>query len=71
MRAYRNFELAVLVDLLLAQPLSLLNAGFGGYFEVFFNLALLGTLRFMHEQEHQLLSRAVARAVPPEKQKSA
>jgi hypothetical protein len=71
LRAYRSFELAVLVDLLLAQPLSLLNAGFGGYFEVFFNLALLGTLRFMHAQEHQLLSRAVAKAVPPGKQKSA
>ena len=54
LRAYGNFELAVLVDLLLAQPFTLLNAGFAGYVEVFFNLALLGTLRFMHAQEHQL-----------------
>jgi hypothetical protein len=54
LRAYADFELAVLVDLLLAQPFSLLAAGFAGYLEVAFNLALLGTLRFMHEQEHQL-----------------
>ena len=54
LRAYGDFELAVLVDLLLAQPFSLLNAGFAGYVEVFFNLALLGTLRLMHAQEHQL-----------------
>ena len=54
LRAYGDFELAVLVDLLLAQPFSLLSAGFAGYVEVFFNLALLGTLRFMHTQEHQL-----------------
>jgi hypothetical protein len=32
----------------------LLGAGFAGVVEVAFNLALLGTLRFMHEQEHQL-----------------
>jgi hypothetical protein len=57
LRAYRDFELAVLVDLLLAQPFSLLAAGFAGYLEVFFNLALLGTLRFMHEQEHRLLAK--------------
>lgn len=60
LRAYRDFELAVLVDLLLAQPFTLLQAGFTGYFEVFFNLALLGTLRVMHEQERQLLSRSVS-----------
>jgi hypothetical protein len=42
---------------LLAQPFSLLAAGFAGYLEVFFNLALLGTLRFMHEQEHRLLAK--------------
>jgi hypothetical protein len=54
LRAYGDFELAVLVDLLLAEPFSLLSAGFAGYVEVFFNLALLGTLRFMHSQEHQL-----------------
>jgi hypothetical protein len=60
LRAYRYFELAVLVDLLLGQPFTLLEAGFAGYFEVLFNLALLGTLRFMTGQERQLLSRSNA-----------
>jgi hypothetical protein len=54
MQAYRRFESAVLVDLLLAQPFTLLDAGFAGLVEVFVDLALLVTLRYMILQEHQL-----------------
>lgn len=65
MRAYRWFEMAVLVGLLLAQPFTLLDAGFAGLAEVFVDLALLVTLRYMITQEHQLAARAVdAPAVP-------
>ena len=57
MQAYRRFEFAVLVDLLLAQPFTLLDAGFAGLVEVFVDLALLVTLRYMIFLEHQLAAR--------------
>ena len=53
LRAYHAFELAILVDLLLAQPFMLLDAGFAGFFEVLVDLALLATLRYMQLQERQ------------------
>jgi hypothetical protein len=53
LRAYHAFELAILVDLLLAQPFLLLDAGFYGFFEVLVDLALLGTLRYMQAQERR------------------
>lgn len=58
LRAYRWFEFAVLVDLLLAQPFTLLAAGFAGLVKVFIDLALLVTLRYMIGQEKQLAARA-------------
>jgi hypothetical protein len=54
LRAYRWFEVAVLVSLLLAQPFTLLDAGFAGLAEVFIDGVLLVTLRYMIVQEHQL-----------------
>jgi hypothetical protein len=51
LRAYRAFELAVLVDLLLAQPFAFLATGFGAAADVFIDLALLAALRFMQAQE--------------------
>jgi hypothetical protein len=53
LRAYHAFELAILVDLLLAQPFMLLDAGFHGFFEVLVDLALLATLRYMQAQERR------------------
>jgi hypothetical protein len=49
--AYRSFELAVLVDLLLAQPFAFLATGFGAAVDVMVDLALLTALRFMQAQE--------------------
>src|SRR5439155_1532408 len=46
LHAYRAFELAVLVDLLLAQPFAFLTTGFGAAADVFIDLALLAALRF-------------------------
>ena len=54
LRAYRWFEVGMLVSLLLAQPFTLLDAGFAGLAEVFIDVGLLVTLRFMIVQEHQL-----------------
>ena len=54
LRAYHAFELAILVDLLLAQPFMLLDAGFPGFFEVLVDLALLATLRYMQLQERRV-----------------
>ena len=54
-RAYRAFELAILVDLLLAQPLAFLDTGFGAAVDVFIDLALLATLRYMQAQERRLV----------------
>ena len=53
-RAYRAFELAILVDLLLAQPFAFLDVGFGAAVDVFIDLALLATLRFLQTQERKL-----------------
>jgi hypothetical protein len=54
-RAYRAFELAILVDLLLAQPFAFLDVGFGAAVDVFIDLALLATLRYLQDQERRLL----------------
>jgi hypothetical protein len=53
-RAYRAFELAILVDLLLAQPFAFLDVGFGASVDVFLDLALLATLRFLQTEERKL-----------------
>jgi hypothetical protein len=53
-RAYRAFELAILVDLLLAQPFAFLDVGFGAAVDVFIDLALLATLRYLQSQERML-----------------
>jgi len=53
-RAYRAFELAILVDLLLAQPFAFLDVGFGAAVDVFIDLALLATLRYLQIQERKL-----------------
>jgi hypothetical protein len=53
-RAYRAFELAILVDLLLAQPFAFLDVGFGAAVDVFIDLALLATLRYLQSQERRL-----------------
>jgi hypothetical protein len=58
LQAYRWFEFSVLLDLFLGQPFTLLDAGFIGLVGVFIDLALLGTLRFMIGQEHDLAARA-------------
>jgi len=59
-RAYRAFELAILIDLLLAQPFAFLDTGFGAAVDVFIDLALLATLRYMQAQERRLLVGAAA-----------
>jgi hypothetical protein len=53
-RAYRAFELAILVDLLLAQPFAFLDVGFGAAVDVFIDLALLATLRFLQTEERRM-----------------
>jgi hypothetical protein len=53
-RAYRDFERAILVDLLLAQPFALLDVGFGAAIDVFVDLALLVILRVLQNQERKL-----------------
>jgi hypothetical protein len=50
-RAYRAFELAILVDLLLAQPFAFFDVGFGAAVDVFIDLAVLATLRYLQHQE--------------------
>ena len=64
MHAYHAFELAILVDLLLAQPFMLLDAGFYGFFEVLVDLALLATLRYMQEQERRVAGHTADAVVP-------
>ena len=66
-RAYRAFELAILVDLLLAQPFAFLDVGFGAAVDVFIDLALLATLRYLQAQERLL----ALSASPPELARSA
>jgi hypothetical protein len=62
--AYHAFELAILVDLLLAQPFMLLDAGFYGFFEVLVDLALLATLRYMQLQERRVAYQTADVVVP-------
>lgn len=52
--AYRAFELAILVNLLLAQPFAFLDVGFGAAVDVSIDLALLATLRYLLTQERKL-----------------
>jgi hypothetical protein len=59
-RAYRAFELAILVDLLLAQPFAFLDVGFGASVDVFLDLALLATLRFLQTGEKRLVGGSAA-----------
>jgi hypothetical protein len=56
LRAYRSFELAILVDLLLNQPFAFLDLGFGQSIDVLFDLALLAVLRYLKAEEHRLLA---------------
>ena len=46
-RAYRLFEIAVLVDLLLVQPFQFLDLGFAPTVDVIFDLLLLAVLRYL------------------------
>ena len=59
-KAYRAFELAILVDLLLAQPFAFLDVSFGATVDVFIDLALLATLRYLQSQEKRLVGGATA-----------
>jgi hypothetical protein len=59
-RAYRSFELALLVDLLLAQPFAFLDVGFGAAVDVLIDLALLATLRYLQNQERKLQAAGTA-----------
>ena len=56
-RAYHLFELAILVDLLVAQPFAFLESGFVATVAVFVDLAVLAALRFLDAQEHRMLGR--------------
>ena len=49
--AYRAFETALLIDLLLVQPFTLLDTGFAGLTQVFIDLALLASLRYLQSEE--------------------
>jgi hypothetical protein len=51
LRAYHRFELAVLVNLLLAQPFNLLDTGFAGAVDILIDLLLLASLGYMQAQE--------------------
>jgi len=50
-RAYRAFEVAVLLDLFLVQPFTLLDSGFAGLTHVFIDLILLASLRYAAHEE--------------------
>jgi len=50
-RAYRSFETALLIDLLLVQPFTLLDTGFAGLTQVFIDLGLLLALHYMQAEE--------------------
>jgi hypothetical protein len=50
-RAYRAFVTALLVDLLLVQPFTLLDTGFAGLVQVFIDLGLLAALGYMQSEE--------------------
>lgn len=53
-RAYRAFVTALLIDLLLVQPFTLLDTGFPGLVQCFIDLALLAALGYMQSEEKQL-----------------
>jgi hypothetical protein len=53
-RAYRAFVTALLVDLLLVQPFTLLDTGFPGLAQVFIDLGLLAALGYMQSEEKQV-----------------
>jgi hypothetical protein len=55
-RAYRAFELAILIDLLLYLPFAFLDEGFVTFIDVLIDLALLATLRYMQVQERRMLA---------------
>jgi hypothetical protein len=55
-RAYRAFELAILIDLLLYLPFAFLDEGFVTFIDVLVDLALLATLRYMQIQERRMLA---------------
>ena len=59
--AYRAFELAILIDLMLYLPFAFLEEGFVTFIDVLIDLALLATLRYMQVQEKQMLARSPAR----------
>jgi hypothetical protein len=58
LRAYRAFEVALLIDLLLVQPFSLLVSQFAALSGVIFDLLLLGGLRYLLEEERTLVADA-------------
>jgi hypothetical protein len=61
--AYRSFETALLIDLLLVQPFTLLDTGFAGLTQVMIDLGLLLALGYMQAEERALHSRpAIAAA---------
>jgi hypothetical protein len=62
--AYRAFELAILIDLLLYQPFAFLDNGFAPTVDVVADVALLAVLRYLKALERQL-------AAPPSKRAGA
>ncbi len=50
-RAYRAFATALLIDLLLVQPFTLLDTGFAGLVQVLIDLGLLAALGYMQSEE--------------------
>jgi len=63
-RAYHLFELAILIDLLVAQPFAFLETGFEATVTVFIDLALLAILRFLDTQEHRIFGGGIADSRP-------
>jgi hypothetical protein len=56
LKAYRAFELAILIDLMLYLPFAFLDEGFVTFIDVLVDLALLATLRYMQLQERRILA---------------
>jgi hypothetical protein len=69
-RAYRSFELAVLVDLLLAQPFAFLEAGFAAAFGVLVDVVMLAVLRYLQVLERGLWANRAAHESPHEVMRS-
>ncbi|HEY6116693.1 MAG TPA: hypothetical protein VI172_12100 [Candidatus Dormibacteraeota bacterium] len=61
--AYRSFETALLIDLLLVQPFTLLDTGFAGLTQALIDLGLLVALRYMQAEERALHSQPATAAV--------